>query len=299
MNNFSPKLIGKKNTELELKIVSTYYELCEEANNVLFCLDSYLGYPDQDKLDPFLFFEFMNSADPKSFLYSKYIECKGIAFPGISISKVIELGLVDVPLEAFSTLLEDRIKLEKIIQSTDELKFHYPLRNLWDLLGEIFLVIDVDENKCYKIVSPEFERQLNLHVGRFTSSESDNVVLEAIERAVDSLNGLIEIGVIGKEKGKWANGIAQLANAIVFDKNSNPPLSVNPRLNQLQDFRRFFTKSSNSPVMGNQADMLKFEGSDTLKEGLFYPVNSENLEQFEDPDTDQTKITETEVIQTK
>jgi hypothetical protein len=295
MKDFSPKRIGNKNTELEQKIVHTYHAIITAANDIMWHLDSWLGYVDKEKLDPSIFFGFMNSKDPKAFLYSKYIECHGISFPGISIAKVIELGLVDVPLANFSILLDDRITLLKIIQSTNELKFHFPLIKLWQYTLEMFDVIDLDENGSYTIISSEFESKLNQTTGRFTLTESDNAVLEAIEKTVDSLNGLVKLGVIGNDKGKWINGISKLANAIVFDKNSENPLSVNPRLNQLHEFRRFFSKTSFNPILENSTDMLQFDGLDTLLGQL--PGFEETEESTEGIETEQTENNLQEVLQ--
>lgn len=259
MNEFTPKRIGKRDIEKEQKIVQLYFDLCNHANELLMSLDSYLGYLDKDHLYPDVFFEFMSCNDPKAFLYSKYIDNRGITFPGISISKVIELGLADVPLERFADLLENRTKLLKSIQSTGELKFHYPLAKLWDITIESFFVIDIDDDHVYTIASTDFESKLTQHTGRFTVSESDNAVLEAIEETIDSFNKLIRLGVIKNDKGRWSQGVAQLANAIVFNRNDENPLSVNPILNRLHDFRRFFTEIKFNPVMGKPQDVLSFE----------------------------------------
>ena len=303
MNEFTPKRIGKKNKELERKIVQTYYALCQQANELAFSLDGYLGYPDKEILDPSMFFEFMNSEDPRAFLYLKFIEKRGITFPGISIAKVIDLGLVDVHLGVFTALLEDRIKLQKIIQSINELMFHFPLRKLWNTTIEMFEVIDIDDKGKYTFLSSEFENLLQQHTGRFTLCENDNTVLAAIEKTVDSLNELVKLGVIGNAKGKWANGISQLANAIVFETNSDNPLSVKPRLNQHQFFRRFFSNPSFEPAIGNQTDMLKFDGFETLQDDLNGFVETdedqEDLVQSEDSGMKQKEIVEAVTSQTE
>jgi hypothetical protein len=255
---FTKKRIGNKNIELEQKIIKLYMDLCRQANEIAFILDSYLGYQDLEHLDPSMFFEFMNCKDPQAFLYSKYIEKHGIIFPGISISKVIELELADVPLETFDGLLKCRNKLLKSIQSTDELKFHFPLIDLWSNTFESFCLLDIDKEQNYTFESADFESKLNQHTGNFTVSESDNIILKAIENAIESFNELVSLGIIKNDKSRWANGIANLSNAIVFNRNEEKPLSVNPRLNRLHDFRRFFTESNFNPVIGRLQDILKF-----------------------------------------
>lgn len=258
-NEFNPMRIGKRNIEKEQKIVRLYFDLCNQANELLMSLDTYLGYLDKDHLYPDVFFEFMNCKDSRAFLYDKYIDNHGITFPGISISKVIEFGLADVPIEWFADLLESRTKLLKSIQLTGELKFHYPLVRLWDNSLESFEIIDIDVDNKYTIISADFESKLNQHTGCFTVSESDNAVLEAIEETIDKFNKLIRLGVIKNAKGNWISGISNLANAIVFNINDENPLSVNPRLNQLHDFKRFFSETRFNPITGNPQDILKFE----------------------------------------
>lgn len=294
-NEFTPMCFGNKNIELEQKIIRLYLDLCRQANDIAFILDSYLGYPDQEHLDPSMFFEFMNCKDPKAFLYSKYIEKHGIQFPGISISKVIELGLADVPLETFADLLNYRIELLKSIQSTNELKFHFPLMDLWSMKFESFCLLDTDDEQNYTFESADFESKLNQHTGNFTVSESDNTVLKAIEKVIDSINELIHLGIIKNTKGGWISGVNLLTNAMVFNLKEENPLSVNPRLNRLHDYRRFFTESKFNPVMGRPQDILKFMPPAPIQ-GEESP---EDLLHLEDPAENQPEENQKEIIQTE
>lgn len=285
MNDFTPKRIGNKNFELEQKIIALYSDLCNQANDISLVLDSYLGYVDKEFLDPSMFFEFMNCKDPKAFLYSKYIDKHDISFPGISIPKVIELGLADVPLDTFSDLLGNRNKLLKSIQLTEKLNFHFPLINLWIQPTESFGLFDNDDDEDCKFASSDFENKLNQHTGSFTASESDNIILEAIEKAIDSFNNLIHLGIIKNAKGNWINGIARLSDAIVFNGNEEITLSVNPKLKRMYEFKRFFSESKFNPVMGKQQDILKFVAPvpEQLEE------NQENSLQFEDTEGEDLK----------
>lgn len=313
MTEFTCKRIGKKNLDLEQKIIKLYFDLCNQANELLWTLDSYLGYPDKENLEPSIFFEFMKCKDPRAFLYSKFIEKRDITFPGISISKVIELGLVDVPLEVFENLLDNRIKILQSVQPANELKFHFPLIKLWDPKIEMFPVIDTEDNLKYTITSTDFESKLNQHTGRFTASESDNVMLEAIEEAVNCFNKLIRLGVIKNNKGSWVQGISQLADAIVFSSNEENPLSVNPTLTRLRGFRRFFTETTFNPVMGRPEDILQFKEPAPKQfvetpEDLFQAEDQENIQseenpvnlnQSEKPVTDKIEENSKEIVQTE
>lgn len=265
MNEFTPMRIGNKNVELEQKIINLYQKLCSQANELLYGLDSYLGYSAEEYPEAAIFFQFMNSKDPRAFLYSKYIEKRDISFPGINISKVIELGLVDVPLSAFSDLLESRIELLKNIQKTNELKFHFPLIHLWNPELNDFCLLDIDDEQKEIFQSPDFEKKLYQHASNFTASEADNSVLEAIEKVIDSFNNLMHLGIIKNEKGRWMTGIEKLSGAIVFNRNEENPLSVNPMLNRMADFRRFFSETVFKPVTGNHQDILKFVASNPIQ----------------------------------
>jgi hypothetical protein len=277
-DNFEQKTIGRPDAKKEMEIINLYQDICRQANDILFCVDSCMGYPDKDHLDPSVFFEFMNSKDPMATLYSNYIALRGITFPGINISRVIELGLAEVPLDTFTDFLGYRNKLLKSIQSAEVLKFHFPLINLWHPVFESFCLLDIDDQKNYTFESAEFESRLYQHTRNLTGSEADNLVLEAIEKAVESMNDLIHLGIIKNNKGGWITGIANLSNAIVFNNYEERPLSVNPMLNRHRDFRRFFAEPSFNPVMGQPQNILKFDG---------LPINQpeaiqENISTFEE-----------------
>lgn len=294
-NEFTSMRFGNKNIELEQKVINLYLNLCRQANDITFILDSYLGYLDLEHLDPSMFFEFMNCKDPQAFLYSKYIEKHGITFPGISITKVIELELADVPLETFDDLLKYRIELLKSIRSTDELKFHFPLKDLWSMTFESFCLLDIDDEQNYTFESADFERKLNQHTGNFTVSESDNTVLEAIEKAIDSMNELIHLGIIKNTKGGWISGVNLLTEAMVFNHKEENPLSVNPRLNRLRDYRRFFTESNFNPVTGRPQDILKFAPPAPMP----LEESPEDLLHSEDTEVNQPEENQKEIIKTE
>ena len=267
-NNFVPKVIGLPDTKKADQITTLYSEICTDSNSLFWSMETYLDCFDKLELTEFL--NFLGEKDPKAWLYLKYIEYHGLKFPGIAISKIIEYQLVDVPVNHFEDILKSRAALMAKIEMTKEFQFVYPLAKLF-VIAEGYqgfaitimnsgLVATEFDTFEFKHTTPDFDETLYNHVRKFTASESDNVVLEAIEEAIDSFNKLIRLGVIKNGKGNWINGISNLTNAIVFNvQNAEHPLSVNPMVCRHRDFRRFFSEPSFKPVMGQPQNILKFE----------------------------------------
>ena len=250
---FKEKEIGLPDLQKEKEIIKLYDEICTNANSLFWNLEFYLDRPDKINLN--LFFEFLNSKEPKQFLYVQFIECKDLKFPGINVSKIIEHGLVDVPAEKFNELLKDRIELLEIIEKAKALNFYFPLAKLFNETNRAFAVSSIDSD----IESKKFDELVYRHVRKFTSNEKENEAIEALEEAVNALNKLINLGLIQNHPLKWKTaGINSLLLSIVFDHNSDNPLSLKPEIKRLMCWSNLFTdKTSDNPAYLS-CDILKF-----------------------------------------
>lgn len=263
---FTPKTIGLPDQKKADQITKIYSEICTNASALLWNLEFYLECMDKMELPEF--FDFLNEKDPTAWLYLRYIEYHGLSFPGIAIAKIIEFQMVDVPVESFKNLLEERAKLLSQIQSSKDFNFYYPLAKLFDFTesnrgfaitnqGWGLVATEFDKTE-YQHVTTEFDEMLYKHVRTFTESEAENEAIQTIENAVDGLNELIKLGVIRNEKQKWENDLYNFIRAIVFTMNEEKPLSINPRVDRLKGFQKLFEKRGWSQIQGKPEDILKF-----------------------------------------
>lgn len=220
---FTPMVIGSPDAKKEKEVINFYAELCEQASCLLYNLELYLECMDNLEISDL--FGFINSQNPREFLYLKWMQIKNIEIPlGLSIDKAIELDLIDVPRDEFSNLLEQRKKLlEFLKKAKEEIRFFYPLNKLFDNRTDFrgFSFSAIDQNG---FESKEFDQALYNHVRTFTKSERENQVLEKIQKFVDILNELAEIGVVLPVKGKWEDTLEKniISNLICTPGESNP-----------------------------------------------------------------------------
>lgn len=302
-NEFTPMVIGLPDTKKEQAIIKIYSEICQNASALLWNVEFYLDCPDKMELS--IFFDFLKEKDPKDFLYLRYIEYHALTFPGIAIAKIIEFGMVDVPVDHFNMILTCRAELLKQIQQTKDLNFFYPLSKLFDLTEDNrgfattnmewgFNATGLDERE-YRHTAPDFDERLFNHVRKFTASEKENEVLAAIEQAVDSLNKLVRLGIIRNDRQRWQIDLDNLIYALVFTLNEENPLSINPNLPKLKGFVKQFEQRGRNRIQGSPDDVLKFEVPATEQ-----PEDSpEDLLQNEDQGAEQIEAIPEEIFQTE
>jgi hypothetical protein len=299
--------------------------MCDRADALLTLFEWFLS----DKSNTLLFFDFLKSKQPKEFLYSRFIELNNIQFPGLSINKIIELDLVDVPKDDFKELLNQRMELLVAIEKANKLNFNFPLSKFYyntSLIESVKTMGDPDFIAALKknpiegggvpfsgfefcslkngqaIINLEFRAALFNHVRKFTSSERENEVLTVVENAINSLNDLIELDIIRNDKQRWNNDLSDFLNAIVFSLNSDRPLSINPMLAKFKGFRKHFEdKRFRANTTGQPDDILNVKDPDPeqfeeLPENILLP---DDLKNNLDSEIEQTEIPKAEAIQTE
>ena len=266
MKDFKKMTIGLPDTKKESAIIKLYSEICTNASNLLWNLEFYLECPD--KLDLPMFFDFLKETHPKDWLYLRFIQFHDLTFPGIAIAKIIEFGLVDVPVDKFDELLKSRNELLALIKKSKEFNFFYPLSKLFDSTDDNrgFAITSMEwgmdatelDRREYRFKSDEFDQKLYDYVRKFTVSARENEVLEAINKTIDSLNDLVALGVIRNDRQRWGGDVECLLNAIVFSLNEEKPLSINPSLPKFKGFTKHFENRGWSQIQGSPENIFKF-----------------------------------------
>ena len=251
----------------------------------------------------------------------RYIEYHGLTFPGIAISKIIALDMVDVPVDKFEELLKSRSDLLAQIQNSKELNFFYPLSKLFDSTEDNrgFAITAMEwgfdatefDNRTYRFKTDEFDQKLYNYVRKFTASSRENEVLEAVNKTIDSLNDLVSIGVIRNDRQRWNVDLDSLVNTIVFSLNEERPFTINPNLPKFKGFTKHFENRGLRQIQGSPENILRFEEpipeqAKETHEDIFqseyqeYKSTEETTEpmlQEEVPGTEQAEATTEEVLQ--
>jgi hypothetical protein len=193
-----------------------------------------------EKIELSVFFDFLKSNDPRYFLLSKFIEYHDIKFPGLNVSKIIEMGFVDTPADKLAELMKDRSDLLQQIEKTKTVSFYFPLAKLFNENDRGFAITTQDVG----IESPEFDQKVYRNCRNFTVSEQENKAIEALQKTIDSFNDLILLGLIPNDRMKWKfGGLNSLVQAMIFDPNSKMPLSLNPIVKRLRCYSNYFGES--------------------------------------------------------
>lgn len=253
MEPFTPKQIGLADTKLESAIIDLYSAICDQANALHFLFEDFLS----QKRDIPLFFEFIKSKSAKEWLYQKFIEMNQIHVPGLSLEKIIELDLIDVPREDFTALLDQRKELIRLIEKAKEFRFFFPLEKLFFQVDEEISDFGISYQSPTLIQSPEFDQALYLHVRKFTKNQEENEALESINKIIEGLNDLVQMGVIRNEKFQAATDLDDLLSSVVFSHNSETPFSISPKLALKRPFsRKFKYVRFDVSTFGQPADIL-------------------------------------------
>jgi protein tyrosine phosphatase len=93
-------------------------------------------------------------------------------------------------------------------------------------------------------LTPAFEAILKEFYSYYTENETENEQLEAIEKFVDSVNGLMKLGLIRKDQ-RWMNDIKFQPNSYDIDPSNDNPLTINRRF---FFYRRRFGKGNDFQV---------------------------------------------------
>lgn len=310
--NFEPRVIGLPDTKKEQQIIALYSTICDNATVLVSNMQYYFDSPHFEIKE---FFDFLKSNDSKAWLYSKFIEYHGLTFPGMDLEKVIKLELVSIPENYLQDTMRLRQEIISSISKLSEVRFYFPIIKLFhdskDAECRDFEISHQYEGGL--VSSPEFDSALHNHIRKFTNSEKENEVLNAVENIANAFNDLVQIGIIRNDKQRWEIDLENLVRAIVFNLNQEKPFSIHPELPSFRGFGKYFEPKSRGRITGRPEDILRFDEPDPvqfneLPENLIHPedLNDEQVAgsmedslQTGDPETEKTEDSQKEVIQTE
>lgn len=210
------------------RIREIYDRLCLTLNDIKLTLEELLRDFENVDLD---FIEAFLKSDPADFVKRKFVEYKEIGLSGISKEALINSDLLDLPKEQLEILMSDFKKYKSLLSSVEQYSnFRISLQSLY-----------ITEND-YTLFSltPAFEATLEEFYSCYTENETENEQLEALEKFVDSINGLMRLGLIRKDQ-RWMNDIKFQPASYDIDPSSDNPLTLNRRF---FFYRRRFGKNS-------------------------------------------------------
>jgi len=216
---FQKKKIGtlSRSDKAEIERIREIYDrLCLTLNDIKLTLEEILCNFENVDLD--LIKAFLKS-DPEDFVKRKFVEFKGIGLSGISKEALIGSDLLDLPKEPFDYLMSDINKYKTLQASVEKFSnFRIDIQSLY---------VTEDDHTLFSLTA-EFDTALEEFYSNYTENEIENEQLEAIEKFVDSVNGLMKLGLIRKDH-RWLNDIKFQPSSYDIDPSSDNPLTLNRR----------------------------------------------------------------------
>lgn len=195
------------------KTVAAYEKVCELMTSIKIDIEAIIC--EKSEISKELFFEFLKAKNPATWIKEHFVILKEISFPGIKPQALIESDLLDLPEVEFKRLIDERSKLTIALNLADKL---YPceLDRFWMLEGEF---------GCF-VVPDGFKDEVAESFIFYTSNQDENVLIEAMQEYINSVNKLIKLGVLHKD-ARWAYEVSFDTRTIDFDNHSDTPLSLN------------------------------------------------------------------------
>ncbi len=186
--NFEPRQIGDENARYSQQAQSDYEALLDVTNRLRSNL--HLSIKGKISLDGFLNFV---QSDPEKWISEKFVVDNKINMSGLSIDKIIELKMLDIPHlpEVMNTLEKFKTAIEKVKRNN----FFFPLREFYEMETDSFA-----ENVKFWSARDE-------HFANFTQNEAQNRILSKFEKLCEALNDLCEDDILRPAK----HGIMELA----------------------------------------------------------------------------------------
>lgn len=204
--NFEPRQIGEENARYSQQAQSDYENLLDVTNRLK--SDLHLSLQGNVSLDEFL--NFLQS-DPVKWISTKFVVDNKISIPGISIDKIIELKMLDIPnlpevLKAFEAF-------KKAIERIKRNNFFFPLRQLYEPETDSF-----SENGNFWIARDN-------HYSMLTQTEAQEQILTKFERLCEVLNDLSKENILRPAK-HGINELNTLTDYIEISKTRTAPFIV-------------------------------------------------------------------------
>jgi hypothetical protein len=157
------------------------------------------------------------------------VEANQISFPGLDTEKIIKADLLELP-ESYNIILVAKKEIEDVIEKILKTNFQFPISQLW-----------IEQENIFELTEG-FKTELEKNFESITENQTQNDVVNAVQKFCDAVNDLIELKAIRGEGNIWHFVGENLSLAIENTKGSARPLSPYRRMFQRTPLSRFATK---------------------------------------------------------
>lgn len=214
-NDFTTiKLTGTSTHEEFWKknLVKDSEDLCQIGNCAKFGLEEMLT--DFADTGFQLTVDFLKATDPLKFIKQKFVEAKNIHVPGLKATAFLEGDMLAIPEETLKAVLADRKAFDLLYENATK-RFDINIKDFY---------VEEDGSGLFA-VGEKFEQVINDFYSAETSNEFENEIITALQNFVDSVNGLIKLGIAHPDH-RWTRDVAFDPKFIPVNANNPDPLSL-------------------------------------------------------------------------
>ena len=234
---FMPRMIGQdldnhqKIHDLYEKLVDLCTTLKWDAGNVY----------ANDELPIETFFEIlrMRRSDLEIFLKQQHIIAQKISIPGINNEELAQSKLLQIPQE-IGIVLDERKLIDEVIDQIVTTHFEYPVSKMYA------------EKESQFVLNEDFENELYKFTTTFTENEKQNEILTTVQLFCETVNDLIDLGIVNSLGNIWTSVGSTLQLAITNHKGTERPLSPALKMFQRLPLNRFGNKKPFEPFRQNR-----------------------------------------------
>lgn len=225
--------IGKPDLKLAKKITSDYAELTGSATAVKWLLNEVILNDGSIPLD--LFFEFLKTKEPETFLKKKFVELRGVNIPGISTEELIKSNLLDIKKDRIELLMEVRNTFFEIVAKMEGSRYEKGRQYVTIPLRSFYIEENYDGFDIPKAFESDIIEKLTLH----TENETEIQILEKLQALATAVNDLVELKLLAKDI-RCFNIYPVIGSYFKFNKGVDRLVEVDPLLFLNSELRRRF-----------------------------------------------------------
>lgn len=234
---FMPRMIGQ-DLDNHQKIHELYEKLVDLCTTLKWDVSNVYA---NDELPIETFFEIfkMKRSDLEIFLKRQHILAQKISLPGIDNEELAKSPLLKIPQE-IGIVLDERKLIDDVIDQILATHFEYSVSKLYA------------ENENQFVLTEDFENELYKFTTAFTENEKQNEILTVLQLFCESVNDLIDLGIVNPLGNIWTSVGSTLQLAITNHKGTERPLSPSLKMFQRLPLNRFGNKKPFEPFRQNR-----------------------------------------------
>lgn len=179
-NDFTPQPISGTDVKKLAKIAESYQNLCDDLTIALFELARLSD--EKTEVTRIQVLQFIRAKNPRSWLFQWRAAKTEITIPGIDVSRLAEMELIQIDDGDLNQALERHAIIQSDLKRISETSFYYPLSKLWLFSPEV-------EQEIFEL-TPEFWQSANDFCTLNTRNERQNQVVPSLREVAAALNKL-------------------------------------------------------------------------------------------------------------